>query len=224
METIAQRLNHLKGSLPEHVTLVAVSKTHPAIAVLQAYKAGQRDFGENRVQELVEKQAALPADIRWHLIGTLQRNKVKAIAPFVHLIHSIDSERLLMEVDRQAMLCDRIIDVLLQFHVAQEETKHGFSWQEVELFLKSPAFSSMKNVRLCGVMGMATFTEDEQQVRSEFAQLRDIFNRLRAAYFPMDPAFSIVSMGMSGDYRLAIDEGSTMIRVGSAIFGIRPSL
>lgn len=224
METIAQRLMHLKRELPGQVTLVAVSKTHPVPALLEAYAAGQLDFGENRVQEMVQKHLESPEDIRWHLIGTLQRNKVKAIAPFVHLIHSIDSERLLAEVDRQAMACGRVIDVLLQFHVAQEETKHGLSWEEAEHLLRSEDFASMRHVRVCGIMGMASFTEDLAQVRGEFALLRGYFDRMRATFFSERPEFSVLSMGMSGDYRLAIEEGSNMVRVGSAIFGTRPSL
>lgn len=219
MENVAARLNRLKESLPSHVTLVAVSKTHPASAVLEAYSTGHRDFGENRVQELVQKQAELPKDIRWHLIGHLQRNKVKAIAPFVHLIHSIDSERLLHEVDQQALNCGRVIDVLLQFHVAQEENKHGLSLEEAEEMLRSSRFSAMRNIRVTGVMGMATFTDDKAQITSEFQQLRDIYTHLQTQFFPGDKHFATLSMGMSGDYGLAIGEGSKMIRVGSAIFG-----
>jgi len=219
MDNVAGRLNRLKEALPAHVTLVAVSKTHPASAVLQAYATGHRDFGENRVQELVQKQAELPQDIRWHLIGHLQRNKVKAIAPFVHLIHSIDSERLLHEVNHQAEGCDRIIDVLLQFHVAQEETKHGFIMEEAEEMLRSNRFAAMQNIRVTGVMGMASFTHDNVQVSSEFKQLRSIFTHLKTHFFPNDEHFATLSMGMSGDYELAIGEGSNMIRVGSAIFG-----
>jgi len=219
MKGIAERIVALKAELPDGVTLVAVSKTHPASSVQEAYASGHRDFGENRVQELVQKQAELPQDIRWHLIGHLQRNKVKAIAPFVHLIHSIDSERLLHEVNHQAQGCDRVIDVLLQFHVAQEETKHGFSLEEAEEMLHSNRFSAMRNIRVTGVMGMATLTDDKAQISSEFQQLRSIYTHLKTHFFPNDEHFATLSMGMSGDYELAIGEGSNMIRVGSAIFG-----
>lgn len=219
MQNIAQRLTQLKKALPTHVTLVAVSKTHPAAAVLEAYMTGHRNFGENRVQELVQKQAELPQDIRWHLIGHLQRNKVKAIAPFVHLIHSIDSEKLLYEVNQQAKNRNRVIDVLLQFHVAQEETKHGFMLAEAEEMLRSDRFAAMHNIRVTGVMGMASFTDDKVQVSSEFKQLRSIFTHLKTQFFLNDEHFATLSMGMSGDYELAIGEGSNMVRVGSAIFG-----
>ncbi|MCF8257222.1 MAG: YggS family pyridoxal phosphate-dependent enzyme [Flavobacteriales bacterium] len=224
MKGIAEHLMSVKDTLPDGVTLVAVSKTHPARSVLEAYMAGHRDFGENRVQELLEKYDALPKDIRWHLIGHLQRNKVKAIAAFVHLIHSIDSERLLEEVNQQAMKCERVIDVLLQFHVAREETKHGFSLEEAEEMLRSSRFSAMRNIRVVGVMGMATFTDDGQQVRSEFARLRSIFHHLKVHCFQENAHFTVLSMGMSGDYGMAIGEGSTMVRVGSAIFGHRAAV
>lgn len=218
---IKDRLREVVNGLPDAVTLVAVSKTQPTEVLMEAYAAGQRDFGENRVQELLEKQTALPTDIRWHLIGHLQRNKVKAIVPFIHLIHSIDSERLLKEVDRQAGLCGRAVYVLLQFHVAQEQTKFGFSLSEAEDMLGSDTFASMAHVRIRGIMGMATFTDDEQQVRSEFRELNRIFRHLKENFFRNDAQFSVLSMGMSGDYRLAVEEGSNMVRVGSAIFGNR---
>lgn len=221
MTSIAENLKVVKANLPEHVMMVAVSKTHPAHVVQEAYEAGQHDFGENRVQELIEKQALLPKDIRWHLIGHLQRNKVKQIAAFVHLIHSIDSERLLREVDRQASVNSRVIDVLLQFHVAQEETKFGFSSEEAETMLAQADIKALQHVRIVGVMGMATFTEDETQVRSEFRKLKSIFSRLKETVLSGASHFSTISMGMSGDYPLAVEEGSTMVRVGSAIFGRR---
>jgi PLP dependent protein len=221
MEGIAQRLEEVKGLLPKHVTLVAVSKTHPVERLMEAYDAGQRDFGENRVQELLAKQPLMPADVRWHLIGHLQRNKVKQVIPFVHLIHAIDSDRLLFEVDKQAAAIGRVADVLLQFHIAQEDTKFGFDISEAQALLRSEEFRQLENVRICGVMGMATFTEDERQVRAEFAQLRAIFLQLQEGVFSGDEHFSIISMGMSGDYNVAIEEGSTLVRVGSAIFGSR---
>lgn len=221
MTAIASNLGHVKGQLPATVTLVAVSKTHPPETVMEAYDAGQRDFGENRVQEMVAKQAVLPQDIRWHQIGSLQRNKVRQIAPFVHLIHSIDSLRLLEEVDRQAQLNGRVIDVLLQFHIAQEETKQGMSHREVDEVISAARVTGMDGIRIRGVMGMATFTDDEAQVRAEFRALREAFLRLKREHFAADDAFDTVSMGMSGDFVLAVEEGSTMVRVGGAIFGRR---
>lgn len=221
MERTAERLIKLKDTLPDEVALVAVSKTQPVDRLLEAYHSGQRDFGENRVQELLDKLPKMPADVRWHLIGHLQRNKVKQVVPFVHLIHSIDSERLLLEVDKQAGAIGRRVDVLLQFHVAQEETKFGFDLAEAKTFLESAAFRALDSVRICGVMGMATFTDDERQVRAEFASMRAIFQQLKEGFFLESKHFAIISMGMSGDYRPAIAEGSTMIRVGSAIFGNR---
>ncbi|OON68576.1 YggS family pyridoxal phosphate-dependent enzyme [Hymenobacter sp. CRA2] len=201
--------------------LVAVSKTHPVELIRQAYDAGQRLFGENRVQELTAKQPELPADIEWHLIGHLQTNKVKYIAPFVHTIQSIDSLKLLQEIERQAAKAGRVIQGLLQFHIAAEETKFGLSWAEAEELLQSETVRALQHVRLAGVMGIATNTEDEAQLRREFGTLRGYFQQIKAAYFPTDDVFREISMGMSGDYRLAIEEGSTLIRVGSAIFGNR---
>lgn len=203
------------------VTLVAVSKTHPATQILTIYNLGQRIFGENRVQEMQEKQAALPADIEWHLIGHLQTNKVKNIAPFVRMIHSVDSLRLLQEIDKQALKCDRIIDCLLQFHVAREDTKFGFDLEEAVAMLRDPAFAALHNVRICGIMGMASFSSDENLVRGEFRQLREIFEQLKRTFFADAPHFRELSMGMSGDWQWAIEEGSTMVRIGSLIFGSR---
>ena len=203
------------------VKLVAVSKTKPAEAILEIYNSGQRIFGENRVQELVEKQAQLPKDIEWHLIGHLQTNKVKYIAPFVHLIHSIDSLKLLKEVNKQAQKNDRIIDCLLQMHIAEEETKFGLDKNEAVELLSSESFEQMKNIRIIGLMGMATFTDNEKQVQQEFKNLKDIFESLRTQFFINDDSFKEVSMGMSGDYKTAIEEGSTMVRIGSLIFGAR---
>ena len=217
--TIHQQL--LTELQPSGTRLIAVSKTKPVAAIRELYEAGQRDFGENRVQELVEKHEQLPKDIRWHLIGHLQRNKVKYIAPFVHLIHSIDSERLLREVDKEGAKNARIIDVLLQFHIAEEDSKFGLDLSEALELLRGDAFSKMKNVRVCGVMGMATFTRDEAQVQREFRQLRAIFDKLKSEFFPDADHFRERSMGMSGDYAHAVAAGSTMVRVGSLLFGAR---
>lgn len=218
---LADNLAEILKSIPKHVTLVAVSKTKPIENIQNLYDAGQRIFGENRVQELEEKHQALPKDIQWHLIGHLQRNKVKYIAPFVALIHSIDSERLLDEVNIQAKKNNRKIKVLLQFYIAQEETKFGFDIEEInELFTRrSP--ETFDSIEFCGVMGMASFSDDENQVRKEFKNLKLIFNQLKSTYFSNLSSFSEISMGMSGDYKLAIEEGSTMVRVGSSLFGSR---
>jgi len=202
--------------------LIAVSKTHPAQKVDEAYKAGQIDFGENKVQELVEKAEQLPKDIRWHLIGHLQRNKVKYIAPFVHLIHSIDSFKLLREVEKEAKKADRIIPCLLQVHIAKESSKFGFDENELLEMLAMPEFEALKNVRINGLMGMATFTDDELLIRSEFKYLKNLSLKIASEYkhipfLQMDE----LSMGMSSDYSIAIEEGSTMVRIGSAIFGER---
>ncbi len=216
---ISENLVEVLKEIPNNVTLVAVSKTKPIEAIEEAYLAGQRHFGENKVQELVAKYEKLPKDINWHLIGHLQTNKVKYVAPFVHLIHAVDSEKLLIEIDKQAHKNNRIIDVLLQFHIAQEDTKFGLSMGECKLLLKNSR--SFLNTRIVGVMGMASFVDDENQIRNEFKTLRNIFSELKAEYFGDVPYFSTISMGMSGDYSLAIEEGSTMVRVGSAIFGTR---
>ncbi len=199
---------------------MAVSKTQPVERIMDVYQqAGQRIFGENRPQEMLEKQAALPADIEWHLIGHLQTNKVKTIAPFVALVHSVDSFRLLQEIDKQALQNNRVINCLLQFHIAQEETKFGLSEQEAIEILQSLEFATLQNIRLCGVMGMASNTEDTEQVRKEFRALKTIFEHLKANYFLDSPHFHEISMGMSGDWRIALEEGSTMLRIGSLIFG-----
>lgn len=206
---------------PTHTKLIAVSKTKPVEAIMGLYEKGQRIFGENRVKELEEKHAALPKDIEWHAIGHLQTNKVKYIAPFVSLIHSVDSPRLLAEIDKQAGRNDRVIDCLLQFHIAEEETKYGLDLPEAEALLSSDGFSQMKNVRVVGVMGMATFTDDMEQVRREFHQLKSIFEKLKSRFFDEADAFREISMGMSGDYKIAIEEGSTMVRIGTLLFGAR---
>lgn len=202
-------------------TLVAVSKTKPEAELLALYEQGQRDFGENRVQELTDKYEALPKDINWHFIGHLQTNKVKYIAPFVHLIHSIDRMKVLKEVNKRAKEEERVIDCLLQFHIADEESKFGFDLAEAKTMLNSPAYQQFQNVRICGVMGMATFTEDQDKVRREFQSLRRIFEQLQSEYFAGQPHFKELSMGMSGDYGIALEEGSTMVRIGSLLFGPR---
>ena len=205
----------------KNAVLVAVSKTHPSSAIQEMYDWGQRIFGENRVQELVEKWEVLPKDIEWHLIGHLQRNKVKYIAPFVSLIHSVDSPRLLKEINKEAQKTERVIDVLLQFHIATEDTKYGFSYDEVIDLLDSELFKSMKYIRVVGVMGMASFVDDEKQVRREFSNLKQYFTQLKNTFFKEVDYFQTVSMGMSGDYELALQEGSTMVRIGSLLFGNR---
>ncbi|MCC7465922.1 MAG: YggS family pyridoxal phosphate-dependent enzyme [Saprospiraceae bacterium] len=204
-----------------HARLVAVSKTHPAEKILEIYRQGQRVFGENRPQEMQEKQSLLPADIQWHMIGHLQTNKVKYIAPYVAMIHSVDSLKLLQEIDRQAQKHNRVIDCLLQFHIATEESKFGLDEQEAVALLESAEYAALHHVRLCGVMGMATFTDDQQQVRREFRQLKSIFDRLKARFFAGDDHFREISMGMSGDWEMALEEGSTLVRIGSLIFGSR---
>jgi len=204
-----------------NVTLVAVSKTHPPDRIAELYQQGQRVFGENKVQELAAKYEVLPKDIEWHLIGHLQTNKVKLIAPFVKMIHSVDSLRLLQEIDKQAQKAGRIIDCLLQFHIAEEETKFGLDEQEARNLLESPEYRALTAIRICGVMGMASFTEDVSRVRAEFRHLRHIFQQLKTGYFADAPWFKEISMGMSGDWSLAVEEGSTMVRIGSLLFGER---
>ncbi len=201
--------------------LVAVSKTKPISQIQEMYDEDQRVFGENRVQELVEKYEALPKDIQWHLIGHLQTNKVKYIAPFVSLIHSIDSWKLLAEVNKQAAKNERVIDILLQFHVAEESSKFGLDLEKANSILTNDTFSTFENIRIVGVMGMATFTSDNQQVRKEFQVLNSIFKRLKKEHFEHEDSFSEISMGMSGDYKIACEEGSTMVRIGSLLFGNR---
>lgn len=218
---IKAQLDLLRTEIPSSVTLIAVSKTKPVSDLSVAYAAGQRHFGENKVQEMVEKAAQLPTDIKWHLIGHLQTNKVKYMASFVHLIHGVDSLKLLVEIDKQAAKVARVQDVLLQFHIAQEETKFGLSLAEAQDLLNSTTYNQLQHVRVCGVMGMASFTSDQQQIRNEFQELVQIFKQVQQAYFPNQAHFKEISMGMSGDYQLAIENGSTMVRVGSKIFGGR---
>lgn len=213
---LIENLNKIKTSLAEDVELIAVSKTRSNEEILELYNAGHKVFGENRVQELIEKQEVLPKDIQWHLIGHLQRNKVKYIAEFVHLIHSVESERLLKEINKQAKRFERVIPCLLQIKIAEEETKFGLDKEEAENILKTYK-EKFENVQIIGVMGMATFTDDMEQVRREFKSLKNVYDQFQT----LDDDIQILSMGMSGDYELAIEEGSNMVRVGSAIFGER---
>lgn len=222
MTAISQAIHTLQGSLPKEVDLVAVSKFHPVEALMEAYNAGQRIFGESRAQELIKKVPEMPDDVEWHFIGHLQTNKVKSIIPIVSLIHSIDSEKLLRTVDEEAGKAGRIVDVLLELHVAQEESKFGFTPEDcLRLAGDDGTFASLKNVRIRGVMGMATNTEDEAEIAKEFHAIRAVFDTLKQGAMSANPEFSIVSMGMSDDYEIAIAEGSTMVRVGSKIFGPR---
>lgn len=217
---IQENLFKIKKELPKNVKLVAVSKTKPDADILEAYNAGYKIFGENKVQELVDKYDRLPKDIEWHFIGHLQSNKVKYLAPFVHLIHGVDSLKLLKEINKQATKNDRVIDCLLQFHIASEKAKFGFYKEEVFELLQSPEFQNLKNIRIVGLMGMATYTDDENLIREEFANLKRYFEEIKEKYLS-DNSFSELSIGMSADYKIAIEEGSTMIRLGSSIFGIR---
>lgn len=220
--SVKNRLEEIRKSLPENVKLIAVSKLHSADIILKAYDAGQKFFGESRTQELVPKYDILPKDIEWHFIGHLQANKVKYIAPFISLIQSVDSLKLLKEIDRQAGLFYRNIPVLLQIHIAKEEHKFGFSPEEVEDLLKNKSLqNNFRNIIFTGLMGMATFTDDTELIRSEFRFLSDFFNYLKSTYFTGDNSFRELSMGMSDDYPIAVEEGSTMVRIGSKIFGIR---
>lgn len=218
---IASRLDTIKSSLPPHVQLVAVSKFHPKEALMKAYEAGQRIFGENRVQELDDKAKVLPTDIEWHLIGHLQTNKVKYIAPYVHTIQSVDSWKILSEIDKCAAKVDRTIRCLLEIKVAKEDTKYGFDIDECRDLLNGDQWKKLNHVQIVGLMGMATFTEDEALIRSEFKILKTFFEELKSSIFASDPQFKELSMGMSHDYKIAIEEGATLIRVGTSIFGER---
>ncbi len=218
---IKNNLTEIQREIPPNVQLVAVSKTKPIALLKEAYAAGQRHFGENRVQELAEKYETLPKDINWHMIGHLQSKKVKTIAPFVHLIHAVDSEKLLKIINKEAKKNNRVIDCLIQFHIADEDSKYGFTLDEVNTILADTEFNTLKNVRIVGVMGMATFTDDEVQVRNEFKRLKTYFDNLKTTFFKTADYFTEISMGMSGDYTIGIEEGSTMVRIGSAIFGAR---
>ena len=218
--SIQSNLNSIKASLPEHVTLVAVSKTKPVSDLMQAYEAGQRIFGENKIQEMTDKWVEMPKDIQWHMIGHVQSNKVKFMAPFVSLIHGVDSLKLLQEINKQALKNNRVIDCLLQIHIAEEETKFGLDENELNELLSSSEFKEMKNIRILGLMGMATFTEDQNQIKKEFTHLKSIFDSIRTIETE-NLKLNTISMGMSGDYKLAIECGSTMVRIGSNIFGGR---
>ena len=221
MSAIANEITKIKSSLPATTRLIAVSKTKPVEDLQQAYDAGQRVFGENKALEMRDKHEALPNDIQWHFIGHLQTNKIKYIISYVSLIHSIDSCNLLNEVNIAAAKKDRLVDCLLQFHIAAEDTKYGLSFDEAQDLLNSPEYKAMNNIRIVGVMGMATFTDNQDQIRQEFRNLKSIFDRLKEQYFADNDSFKEISMGMSDDYPIAIEEGSTLIRVGSAIFGKR---
>ena len=218
---VKENLETVRKTIPSGVLLVAVSKTKPVEDLQEAYDAGQRVFGENHALEMRDKHEVLPKDIDWHFIGHLQTNKIKYIVQYVRLIHSIDTFNLLQAVNKEAVKHDRVVDCLLQFHIAEEETKFGLSMEEAEEILNSDIFKTMKNVRICGVMGMATNTDNMTQVRKEFHHLKEIFNTLKTKYFADCEWFKEISMGMSHDYPIAIEEGSTMVRVGSKIFGER---
>lgn len=218
--SITLNIQTIKNAIPAHVELIAVSKTKPSHMLLEAYDAGQRHFGENYVQELVEKHEHLPKDIFWHFIGHLQSNKVKYIAPFVHLVHSVDSFKLLQEINKQAQKHNRIIHCLLQVYIAQEETKYGFDENECVQTLESDAYKQLKHICIDGLMGMASNTDNEGQLKKEFLSIKNLFNKLKASPL-VTTDFKHLSIGMSSDYQLAIDCGSTMIRVGSSIFGQR---
>lgn len=218
---IRTNMQEVLATIPTNVRLVAVSKFHPKEALLEAYQAGQRIFGENKVQEMNEKHEALPKDIQWHFIGHLQTNKVKYMAPYVAMIHSIDSYKLLVEVNKQAAKSNRIIPCLLQLHIAQEETKFGFSFDECTRMLEQNDWRSLSNISLHGIMGMASNVDNQEQVRHEFHSLHTYFNYIKQRFFSQNPAFCEISMGMSHDYPLAIEEGATLVRVGSKIFGER---
>lgn len=218
MGSIKHNLNSIKSTLPENVTLVAVSKTKPVSDLMEAYEAGQRIFGENKIQEMTEKWEEMPKDIQWHMIGHVQTNKVKFMAPYVTLIHGVDSLKLLQEINKQALKNNRIIDCLLQIYIAEEESKFGLDENELNQLLTSSEFKELKNIRILGLMGMATFTENQNQIKKEFTHLKSIFDSIQKLQI-VD--LKTISMGMSGDYQLAIECGSTMVRIGSSIFGGR---
>ena len=215
--SISENISTLKNVLPSHVTLVAVSKTKPNDAILEAYNTGQLIFGENKIQEMVKKWEELPKDIEWHMIGHVQRNKVKYMAEFVTMVHGVDSLKLLKEIDKQAKKHQRKIKCLFQVHIAKEDTKFGLNQEELESILKSEEFLGLKNIQLVGLMGMATFTTNTDQISKEFRKLNEIFEKTKMSI----PDINVLSMGMSGDFQIAIEEGSTMVRVGSSIFGVR---
>lgn len=219
--SISNNLSAVRKNIPADVQLVCVSKFHPDEALLEAYKAGERIFGESKVQEMCGKYERLPKDIQWHFIGHLQTNKIKYIVPFVELIHGVDSYKLLVEIDKQAAKINRVVNCLLQVHIAIEETKFGFSPEELLDTLRAGEWQSLQHVKICGLMGMATFTDTKIQVKTEFRELKTLFDQAKSDYFAEEPAFKNLSMGMSDDFQLAIEEGSNMVRVGSLIFGNR---
>lgn len=224
MNKIRQNIEQIRKTIPSHVKLIAVSKTKPVSAVLEAMNTGQNAFGENKVQELVTKATEINRTLEWHMIGHLQTNKVKQLLPHVHLIHSVESLKLAQEINKEASKIGKIIPCLLQIHIAKEETKFGFSAEELQAMLQMPDFRSLKNIEIHGLMGMATFTDDMNTVRKEFASLRKLFDTIKTDFFNNQPFFKELSMGMSDDYRIAIDEGSTMVRIGSLIFGERTKI
>lgn len=218
--SIQSNLEHIKSTLSPQVTLVAVSKTKPVPDLMEAYDAGQRIFGENKIQEMTEKWEQMPKNIEWHMIGHVQTNKVKLMAEYVNLIHGVDSLKLLVEINKQAQKNNRVIDCLLQMYIAEEESKFGLDENELNELLHSPEFQSLENIRIKGLMGMATFTENQDQIKKEFTHLKSIFDKIKVQPI-VNCQLSILSMGMSGDYQLAIECGSTMVRIGSSIFGGR---
>jgi len=221
MSTIAEAIQQYKNSLPQGVELIAVSKTFSKENIEEAYACGQRHFGENKVQELTEKASSLPTDIKWHMIGHLQTNKIKYIAPFIHLIHSVDSQKLLEAINKEAIKNNRTINVLLQIHVAQEETKFGLHPTELIELLDNKEWQKLTNIKICGLMGVASFTTDTEQIKQEFQQIKQIFDHCKKQYFSADEAFKEISMGMTSDYKIAVSQGSTLVRIGNGIFGKR---
>lgn len=219
--SIREKIVEIKKQIPEGVTLVAVSKTKPIEDIMQAYDEGQRVFGENKAQEMKEKQALLPKDIQWHMLGHLQENKVKYIVPFVSLIHSVDSLKILQAINKRAIICERVVDCLLEIDISHEETKFGLSKEELYNLLSSPEYEQMKNIRICGLMGIGSITDDNSKTREEFRGLRALYSEIKDKFFAGKDYFRHVSMGMSGDYDIAIEEGSTIVRIGSKIFGER---
>lgn len=219
--SVAEQITRLQKELPEGVNLLAISKYQPIEAIQEAYDAGQRMFGENHIQEMAAKAAALPKDIQWHFTGHVQTNKIKYMAPFVNLIHAVDSFRLLREIDKHAAKHERRIDCLLQIHIAQEDTKYGLSVDECRHLLSEEPWRELQHVRITGLMAMGSNTDDMEQVRSEFKQIKNLFDEIKEKYFPDEPSFCQISEGMTDDYPIAIEEGSTIVRIGSMIFGER---
>ncbi len=219
--SVKDNLLKIRQSIPSNVTLIAVSKTKPIEDILEAYQVGQRVFGENKAQEMKEKYTLLPKDIKWHMIGHLQENKVKYIVPFVNMIHSVDSLKILLAINKRALLCNRVVDCLFEMDISHEESKFGLSMEELISILSSEEYKQMENIRICGLMGIGSITEDKEQTRKEFHALKEMFLETKQKFFSNSEYFSQISMGMSSDYDLAIQEGSTMVRIGSNIFGAR---